>query len=459
MKTKFKRVLTASLALVMAMQMTGCGEKKTASDGNITLKLWTKPTQDATANDIEIHEEWITALKAKFPNVTFEEAIAPAGNDYRTEYDKALMAGTAPAYHSMFSYTDIPSRIKNKTIADITEYVKDWDLKKEGKVLDTFDEAISSDGKWYAMPKYAYTMACFVNRRLLRENGESDTAFPETWDEFAKQGAKITDFSVPRIGYALVGMDWCAWPFTAWVWSAGGEMVRQNDDGTYKLAFNEDAGVDAAVFMNEMIWKHKMTQKDVLMSMKDLESLAQNQTAVYSWNQLSIISKEAIEKYNLDPDDYTVMAMPVKDKSIDRPALAGGEVTTFNPKLSEEELAVAVEVVKYSDFSDERMDVSIDNIKKYGSTSVTVPGRVDYYEKKLDAIESLTAQKRSNLLELSKNAKPEPFCEHWSELKTELVNPLQEIFLKEGISRDEVKKLLDDCADKLYSMYPDTFKK
>lgn len=456
---KFKRVITASLALVMAMQMTGCGGKKTASDDKVTLKLWTKPTQDATENDVAIHEEWITALKNKFPNVTFEESIAPAGSDYRTEYDKALMAGTAPAYNSMFSYTDIPSRIKNKTIADITEYVADWDLRKEGKVLDTFDEAICSDGKWYAMPKYAYTMACFVNRRLLRENGESDSVFPETWDEFAKQGAKITDFSVPRIGYALVGMDWCAWPFTAWVWSAGGEMVRQNDDGTYKLAFNEDAGVDAAVFMNEMIWKHKMTQKDVLMSMKDLESLAQNQTAVYSWNQLSIISKEAIEKYNLDPDDYTVMAMPVKDKSIDRPALAGGEVIAFNPKLSEEELAVAVDVVKYSDFSDERMKVSIDNIKKYGSTSVTVPGRVDYYEKKLDAIESLTEQKRNNLIELSKNAKPEPFCEHWSELKTELVNPLQEIFLKEGITRDEVKKLLDDCADKLYSMYPDTFKK
>lgn len=459
MKNGLKKVAAIGLAAVMLASFVGCDNKKSAGDEKITLRLWTKPTQDAKQDDIDYHDKQMAALKEKFPNVIFDEAIPPAGTDYRAEYDKALMAGTAPAFYNGFSYTDVPTRITNGTIADVTEYVKDWDLRKEGKVLDIFDDAISSDGKWYAIPRSAYTQACFVNKKLLRENGESETEFPKTWKEFAEQGQRITDFSVPRVGYALVGMDWCAWPFTAWVWSAGGEMVRQNSDGTYKIAFNEPEGVDAAVFMNEMIWKYKMTQKDVLMSIKDLETMAKNNTAVYSWNALTVLSQQAVEQYNLDVNDFAVSPMPVKDASTPQPALAGGEVITFNPKLSPEELKVAFEVAEFLYYSDEMNEMKFDNIRERGLFDTQVPGRIDLYEKKLEAVESLTDTQKKELMALSENAKPEPYCAHWSDLKTELVNPLQEIFLTEGISRDKVQKLLDDCADRLYDLYPDTFKK
>lgn len=458
MKKSLKKILTIGLTSVMLLQLVGCGSNSKQED-KVTLRLWTKPTQDAKPEDVAHHDRWMAALKEKFPDVIFEETIMPEGTDYRQEYDKALMAGTAPAFMSLFSYTDIPTRMKNGTIADITKYVEDWDMKKDGKILTVFDEAISKDGKWYAMPSAAYTQACLVNKKLLKENGEDASNLPNTWKEFAEQGQRLTDFSVPRIGYALIGMDWCAWPYTAWVWSAGGEMVRENEDGTFKIAFNEPAGVDAAVFMNEMIWKYKMTQKDILMSIKDLEQLARNETAVYSWNQLSVISSDAVERYGLNPDDFSVMAMPVKDESIERPALAGGEVVTFNPKLSEKELEVAVEVAKYLYYSDEMVEMTCDYIKDNNLFDTKIPGRVDLYEKKLDANVNLTEEKKQELLELSKTAKPEPYCAHWTDLKTELANPLQEIFLKEGITRDEVQSLLDDCAKKLYELYPDTFKK
>lgn len=458
MNNKFKKIATLALSAVMLMQVAGCGPKP-AEEGKITLRLWTKPTQDAKPEEIEYHDKYMADLKAKFPDVIFEEAITPEGSDYRQEYDKALMAGTAPAFMNILSYTDIPTRIENGTIADITKYVEDWDLRKEGKIFTTFDEAITKDGNWYAIPYKAYTQACLVNKKLLRENGEDENNLPKTWTEFAEQGQRITDFSVPRVGYALVGMDWCAWPYTAWVWSAGGEMVRKNDDGTYKIAFNEPEGVDAAMFMNEMIWKYKMTQKDVLMSIGDLGKLAQNETACYSWNQLNVIGKTEIEQYNLDLNDFTVMSMPVKDESIPNPALAGGEVVTFNPKLTEEELAVAVEVAKYMYYSDEQMDLYFDFMRAFNYQDTFVPGRIDLYEKKMAVNENLSESTRQEIMSLSLNAKPEPYCPHWGDVKTELVNPLQTIFLKEGITREEAQKLLDDCANTLYDKYPDTFKK
>ena len=66
---------------------------------------------------------------------------------------------------------------------------------------------------------------------------------------------------------------------------------------------------------------------------------------------------------------------------------------------------------------------------------------------------------KARLVESTANAVPEPCPPHWSDLKTLIAKPLQKIMLTEGITRDEAKKLLEDCANELYNLYPETFKK
>ncbi|MBO5060112.1 MAG: extracellular solute-binding protein [Clostridia bacterium] len=460
MKNSVKRIVALACAVACCMPIIGgCGKQETASGEKITLKLWTKPSQDAKDYQIQIYNRKMAALREKFPNIIFEEGMRASGTDYRQEYDKALMAGTAPAFYTEFSYTDIPGRIANGTVADITKYVADWDLKKEGKVLDTFDDAISADGKWYAVPLKAYTMATLCNIKTIEAAGGNKEDLPKTWEEFAEFGQKATDLSIPRMGYSLIGMDWCAWPFTAWVWSAGGEMVKKNDDGTYKLTFNEEPGVDAAMFMNEMIWKYKMTQKDILLGYNDIVKNVINGSSCFSFLGISNLNQDKLDEYGLKIADFIDIPMPVKDESIERSALAGGEVITFNPTLTEEELKAAFEVVEYLYFSDERMQVDCDEIKEFGLTNVFIPGRVDWYDERLAANEGVTEEQIKALETMRENAKPEPYCDHWSDIKSQLVSPLQKIYLTEGITREEAKALLDECAEKLYSLYPDTFKK
>lgn len=458
---KKRKIVAMCLAAVCAASLFGgCGGQKQADNEKITLTLWNRPAEDAMESIIESNKRFEEAIQKQFPDINFEFKTPPAGGaDYRQEYDKALMAGTAPAYFSQFSYTDIPARLENGTVADITKYVENWDLKNEGKILDVFDNAISKDGKWYALPLQAYTKATMANLKTIEAAGGDVNNLPATWDEFAKFGAEVTDLSIPRIGYSLIGMDWCAWPFTAWVWSAGGEMVEKNSDGTYRIAFNDPEGVDAAEFINNMIWKYKMTQKDVLADIETVNQNMKNGTACFAWLNLNDVDAEKLSEYDLKVSDFSQMAMPVKDKSIKRPALAGGEVITFNPKLSEAELDAAVEVAKWVYFSDERMQVLCDEITEFKVTSTTIPGRVDWYEKKLDANTQITDKQKEEFVTLSENAKPEPYCAHWTEIKSELVAPLQKIYLTDGITRDEIQALLDECADKLYGLYPDTLKK
>lgn len=461
MKTALKKVISSILTVSCAgALLAGCGTKQTATNDKVTLRLWTALSQDAKEVDIISHDRMMESPRAQFPDIIFEESITPqGGTDYRQEYDKALMAGTAPAIYTQFSYTDIPSRIENGTIADITAFVDNWDKKKEGKIITMLDDAISKDGKWYALPRKAYTQATLCGVTAIESGGGDMNNLPATWDEFAEFGEKVTDLDVPRLGYAMLGMNWCAWPFTAWVWSAGGEMVEQNADGTYRIAFNDEAGVDAAMFLNQMIWVNKMTQKDVLLGLGDLQNLTLNGTACFSWMNFAELKKDKIEENGLSIEDFSVMPMPVKDESIPRPSLAGGEVITFNPKLSQEELDAALAVADWLYFSDERMQAICDEITEFDLSDVYIPGRADWYERKLAANKWLTEEQIEAISKLGENAKPEPYCAHWSDLKSELVAPLQKIYLTDGITRAEVQKLLDECAEKLYTLYPETFKK
>ena len=457
-KEILKKVIATTLAVTCCMGIVGC-EKKDAASDKVKITLWNKPTQDAKQKDIDDYNEMMSALEKEFPDVEFESMIAPQGTDYRQEYDKAIIAGKGPSIYNRFSYTDIVTRSQDGTVADITELVNNWDLKKEGKILTTFDDAICQNGKWYAIPYKAYTQATMANLKVLRDAGIDTEKLPETWEEFAQVGQKVTDLNVPRFGYSLVGMDWCAWPFTAWVWSAGGEMIRDNGDGTYQLAFNEEPGVDAAMFMNEMIWKYKMTQKDILIGYDDLKKNFQNGTSCFAWASFSDLKIDDLQQYNLKASDYTVMCMPVKDSSIKRPALSGGEVITFNPRLSEEELKVAFEVAEFMYLSDYAMEKKERDNTDGLKVDTYIPGRVDWYEKCLNAIQGLSDDAKAKLVETVEGAKPEPYCPHWSDVKSQLAAPLQEIFLKEGITREEVKKILNGVAEELYKLYPETFVK
>ena len=455
---KAKKIISAVLATAVAAGLAGCGPKK-ANDGKVEITMWTSVGEDAPDIAKEAEAMKWEMLEKKFPDITFNKVLKVTGTDYRQEYDKALMAGEAPDVFFGFSYTDIPSRIKNGTIAEITDLVENWDMKKEDKVIKTFDDVINSDGKWYAIPRSAYVRGCIANTKLLAENGFDTEKMPRTWDELADIGAKITDKSVPRIGYILMGMDWCAWPFTNWVWSAGGDMIKDNGDGTYKLTFNEEAGVDAAEFWHDMVWKYNMTQKNVLSTLDENATALANGSGVFTWDEYSNLDQDKIKENGLKMTDYKVFPVPTKDESIPAPVLAGGEVVTFNPKASKDVIKAAFEVASYMLYDEEYQTAEWELYKKYGKLDISVPARSDLFEKKLASSGLLTDEAQKDIADLSLNAIPEPCCEHWSDLKSQLAIPIQKILLTENMSRDDIKKILDKCADELYKLYPETFKK
>lgn len=293
-------------------------------------------------------------------------------------------------------------------------------------------------------------------KSIKAAGGDVDN-LPKTWEEFAEFGQKMTDFSVPRMCYQITGS---VWQFTPWIWSAGGEMVEPNGDGTYRIAFNGEEGVDTAEFMNHMVWKYQMTQKNILCDGSEISNNIKSGAALYAWAQLAnVVNRDSVDRNGFTYNDFTQELIPAKDSSHEGAALAGGEVITFNPHADKKTLEAAFKVAEYLYYDEEYLTELWENQNAAGLVDTMVPARKDLYEKKLSTYSQLSKENRDALVKIQSYAKPEPFCGNWTDLKTMLKEYLEKIYLKEDITREEIKALLDQCAEELYSTYPTSFKK
>ena len=452
--------LTLVAALLMTM-LAGMTVSTAVAEGEkVKIKYYGLAQDDDPESSKILNQDVMDMLVEKFPDVEFEFARMAPGSDYRQQYDTLLMAGDGPTVCRMFPYVDIQTRLANGTISEITEYVNDWDLRKEGKVTTIFDEALSTpDGKWYAVPGIPYINAIITNEEVIREAGGDPSVVPATWSEFAELAAKYTDKDEPRFGYLLLGSEWNAWTYTPWVWAAGGEMVRANGDGTWAIGFNEDAGVHAAMFLNEMIWTYNATQKDVLESYDDMQNHFKAGQACYGWGTVTSFSESDLARFDQVQENIGVIPLPGKDEGGRQTAFAGGEVWTISPLADQAQRDVAWQIINAIDYDEEFLIHTWTLQDSLGTLGAAPTARVDLDATKFSLASNWPSHWAGQLAALSPLAKPEPYCPHWNDLKNEIVVPLQTIYLQEGITFEEAKALLDECADTLYEKYPDAFRK
>ncbi len=456
-KVRFVTVLIVLLASTGFLFANGSKEMELAKE-KVKITVW-GPLENYSEVEKQSWTYCVNEFKRRYPDVEIVSVFSPAGTDYRQQYDKALMAGEAPTVTNLLPYVDVQSRAANGMIADISEFVNNWDLKKQGKVNSAMDEALQYNGKWYGVMDYIYLAGTVYNKTALKAGGGDVNALPKTWDEFTSLGQKVTDLNVPRFGYLLVGMEWNAWPFTPWVWSAGGEMVIPNGDGTYRIGFTEDPGVDAAMLWHDMIWKYHMTQKDVLKSWNDLRDDMHSGRGVFAFGRMDHYASEAEQKYGIPQDTFGIIPIPAKDADHEQVSIAGGNAWVFSPTATKAELEAAWNFVQLFDYDEAFQIKKWEYENSIGGINNRIPPRTDLVNQKFSMATSWPESWAEEFAVISDTARMEPWCPNWNNLKNILAPVLQKILLTEKITRDEVRTLLNQAANEAYQQYPETFKK
>ncbi|MAE66511.1 MAG: hypothetical protein CMJ18_19760, partial [Phycisphaeraceae bacterium] len=102
----------------------------------------------------------------------------------------------------------------------------------------------------WAFPIGPLVMALSYRRDLFAEAGLPDRV-PESWNELMDWGKKLTEPKEKRYGISIY-TTLAGWQYLSFLYSAGGRVVEQDEEGVWRCVFNTPEAVDAAFFMARM---------------------------------------------------------------------------------------------------------------------------------------------------------------------------------------------------------------
>ncbi len=132
------------------------------------------------------------------------------------------------------------------------------------------------DGKVhiYAWPTQPLIRSLIYRRDLFQAVGLPDRA-PRDWDELMKFARKLTDPDKGTYGLYLASGEEAAWEWVTFLWSAGGEVMKQDKNGKWYCCFDTDEAVEAALFYTKLYklkWKKKYHKNGKVIE-KDVEGV------------------------------------------------------------------------------------------------------------------------------------------------------------------------------------------
>lgn len=224
----------------------------------VVLTIWVNANQQ-TQDSLDQEARFL----AKYPNITLNKVLVNEGAG--TDAVTAFAAGTNPDCGNTGAPT-MASYAYAGMALPLDDYFAQWPdfshISKE--VADNFSIA----GKHYALPFANYTMVLCYNKSIFAGAGLQP---PKSWDEWLDTSVKLTDPSKQQWGMNMLVSYWTEWWFEYFVWMAGGDLTKQNDDGMLTPTFTDPAVAKAVEFYRMMI-AAKCIQPDLTLDYGNLQN-------------------------------------------------------------------------------------------------------------------------------------------------------------------------------------------
>jgi sorbitol/mannitol transport system substrate-binding protein len=189
-----------TIAVAVTLVVAGCSSSSSTKSGVTTI------TVAVTANPLMTTIEQLTpgGFEASHPNikvkfVTYDE------NTERADVEKDVAAHGGQYDVVMIGPNDIASWAKNGWISDLTSDASSDASYDVNDLLPPIRQALSSDGKLYAVPFYGESSFMMYRKDMFAAAGLTMPANP-TWDQIAALADKLTDKSKGIAGICLRGL-------------------------------------------------------------------------------------------------------------------------------------------------------------------------------------------------------------------------------------------------------------
>ena len=378
-----KKLLAAMLCVAMAAtSLVGCGGSGDSGKDTDTAKSSEKGSDEEKV-ELTIWEtsrnkdDWYTSMEKKFleehPNITLNKVVKEG--DPGNEFYQAVASGTAPDLVNC-SFTMMDSYITSGILEPLNQYTDEWD--EWGNFTKEYVDMFTKDGKVYGVPNQVAPMLFGYNKALFEEAGIKEP--PKTWDEAVEVAKKINDPDNQVAGYATLAAEWTEWFFQYYVWQAGGDLTKENEDGTAELTFTDPAVIKAAEYYQKLK-SEGVLQSDLTLKFSDLVTnfgLGKIGMMPFAGDWVS----EAITK-GIDPDDIG-LCLPPAGPSGKHTTAIGGDCWVINAKADQAKKDAAWEYIKYYTGKDYRASYYENLATKGAPNPVIIPrddmSITDFYE-------------------------------------------------------------------------------
>lgn len=378
-----KKLLAAMLCVAMAAtSLVGCGGSGDSGKDTDTAKSSEKGSDEEKV-ELTIWEtsrnkdDWYTSMEKKFleehPNITLNKVVKEG--DPGNEFYQAVASGTAPDLVNC-SFTMMDSYITSGILEPLNQYTDEWD--EWGNFTKEYVDMFTKHGKVYGVPNQVAPMLFGYNKALFEEAGIKEP--PKTWDEAVEVAKKINDPDNQVAGYATLAAEWTEWFFQYYVWQAGGDLTKENEDGTAELTFTDPAVIKAAEYYQKLK-SEGVLQSDLTLKFSDLVTnfgLGKIGMMPFAGDWVS----EAITK-GIDPDDIG-LCLPPAGPSGKQTTAIGGDCWVINAKADQAKKDAAWEYIKYYTGKDYRASYYENLATKGAPNPVIIPrddmSITDFYE-------------------------------------------------------------------------------
>jgi ABC-type glycerol-3-phosphate transport system substrate-binding protein len=247
--------------------------------------------------------------------------------------------------------TDPANLIARRQAADLTDYVDD--VAHYDELQPALKEIFTKDGRVHGLPTANYSMGLLYNRALFTQAGLDPNSPPATWAEVREAAKKVTALGNNTVGFAEYSKNnQGGWHFTAWMYSAGGNIARRDGD-RWVADFNNDKGKEVAQTLHDMRWTDNTMGSKQLLVIEDVQRMmGAGQLGMYiaAPDNMPVL----VNQFKGNYADYGLAPLPGGNGT-----LIGGEGYMINPKASPEKIRAGLRWISWKYLNPDRMESDI----------------------------------------------------------------------------------------------------
>jgi ABC-type glycerol-3-phosphate transport system substrate-binding protein len=247
--------LAALFTIFIIIFSSGCGNKESNPDGQITITFW----HSFISSTIPALNDLIKKFEEENPGIRINAQYIPSGDALIQKLITAVQSKTAPDIswlHSDF----LEDLVKADAIYKMEDFIKGENGISDEDLNDIYPALLqfsSWKGTLYSLPMEATNLALLYNKDMFRAAGLDPEKPPKDWDELYRYAKQLTidkdndgktdqtGFFVPIYPAAGPLGSWMVWQWQPYLWQAGGDII---DDAQSKVLYNDQEGVRALEF-------------------------------------------------------------------------------------------------------------------------------------------------------------------------------------------------------------------